>query len=236
MTQEEADSIRAGQEALPQVPVPLGNAGTLPKQAYGVRPSRALPYRLRVTSTVEQNPAQLRLRFYNDGSAGAVFHVYDRLNLDAVPRRYAVEPNRTLDDVWSVTPDALGRYDLWLIGPNGFHRHFQGSIAAPGGNGPMPEVTADSEFAGEVLRLTLRNTGAAPCSFTITANAYTHGNPWRLLVPAGGERSKSFPLLRSGRWYDFTVGSEDAYGFSRRFAGRIENGRHSVTDPAMGRG
>jgi phospholipase C len=36
----------------------------------------------------------------------------------------------------------------------------------------------------------------------------------------------------SGNWYDYTV-SDASSGFERRFAGRMETGRPSVTDPAM---
>ena len=38
----------------------------------------------------------------------------------------------------------------------------------------------------------------------------------------------------SGLWYDFAVTIDGDAGFSRRVAGRIENGLPSVSDPAMG--
>ena len=38
--------------------------------------------------------------FSNTGKQAAVFHVYDKLNLDRIPKRYIVEPNKTLDDEW----------------------------------------------------------------------------------------------------------------------------------------
>jgi phospholipase C len=38
-------------------------------------------------------------------------------------------------------------------------------------------------------------------------------------------------LEESSNWYDFTVQST---GFERRFAGRMETGEHSRSDPAMG--
>ena len=34
-------------------------------------------------------------------------------------------------------------------------------------------------------------------------------------------------------WYDFTVRVEGVDGFMRRFAGRLENGKEGVSDPAM---
>jgi phospholipase C len=235
LTQEEADSIRTAQEALPQVPVPLGSAGSRPAQPYAVRPSRALPYRLRVTSLAERGARQVRLRFHNDGKAGAVFHVYDRLNLQAIPRRYAVSSGRTLEDAWNVTTDALRRYDLWVLGPNGFHQHFQGSIPALSPKAPLPEVTVSAADGGDVLCISVRNNGAAPCTFTIQSNEYWLAPPKRIWTPARSERTHRLSLKKSGRWYDITVTTDSSHGFLRRFAGRIENGRHSVTDPAMGR-
>ncbi|CAG2157308.1 unnamed protein product [Oppiella nova] len=47
------------------------------------------------------------------------------LKAHRVPRRYIVEAGKTLDDVWNVKKDNQGLYDLWVMGPNGFHRHFK---------------------------------------------------------------------------------------------------------------
>ena len=50
----------------------------------------------------------------------------------------------------------------------------------------------------------------------------------RMLVLRADRPSRS---RDSGAWYDITVSAE---GFERRLAGRIETGRHSISDPAMG--
>lgn len=42
---------------------------------------------------------------------------------------------------------------------------------------------------------------------------------------------RTWSLDFSGGWYDFTV---TAGAFERRFAGRMETGQDSVSDPAMG--
>ncbi|MEO7991932.1 MAG: phospholipase domain-containing protein [Chryseolinea sp.] len=41
-------------------------------------------------------------------------------------------------------------------------------------------------------------------------------------------------LLSSHGWYDTSVFIQNGNGFESRFAGRIENGKDSITDPAMG--
>jgi len=227
MTQDEADAIREAQDALGQIAIPLGAAGTLPVQPAGVRPSRALPYVLHVDAVVEPDAASVRLVFRNVGDAGVVYHVYDRLRLDAVPRRYTVEAGKSLEDTWAAGPDVGGRYDLWVLGPNGFLRHVVGAIS--GADPARPEIGA--RYARRFLEITLSNDGAADCTFTLTPNAYRRGTA-TVRVGAGRQRRRRWPL-RHG-WYDVTVtcGAEGA--FARRLAGRVEDGRPSITDPAMG--
>jgi phospholipase C len=88
-----------------------------------------VPYELYVQSRIKSSRknstvANIELQFSNTGTAAAVFHVYDRLNLDTIPRRFTVEPNKKLTGSWNFT--GSGEYDLWVIDPNGFHRYFTG--------------------------------------------------------------------------------------------------------------
>lgn len=57
-------------------------------------------------------------------------------------------------------------------------------------------------------------------------------------MPAcGGSRAtqdRARPLKHSASWYDFTVRVAGLDAYSRRFAGRMETGRHLLSDPAMG--
>jgi phospholipase C len=55
-----------------------------------------------------------------------------------------------------------------------------------------------------------------------------------VVVPAGQDRVRHWSLNRSARWYDITVEAPGLPGFGRRFAGRVETGRDSLSDPAMG--
>jgi len=41
-------------------------------------------------------------------------------------------------------------------------------------------------------------------------------------------------LSGRNRWYDFTVTCAEVPRFACRFAGRAENGRDGISDPAMG--
>ncbi|PPE73709.1 phospholipase C, phosphocholine-specific [Solimonas fluminis] len=227
-TREQADALRQAQEQLPQIPAPTGDAGTLPVQEPGVRYSRALPYELHVEP--RHGALGLELFFSNTGSAGAVFHVYNLNDLDGVPHRYAVEPGKQLSHRW--TPGLSGNHDLWVLGPNGFHRRFRSAGALS--SAASPEVRVCYDIANGDISLKLRNEGTAACSFVVTPNAYRSDGPWTFRVEPGQETEQFWSLAGSGAWYDFSVTVEGDGSFLRRVAGRVETGRHSVSDPAMG--
>jgi phospholipase C len=155
-----------------------------------------------------------------------VFHVYDRKHLDRVPRRFTVEPDRRLIDAWQLGGD--GEYDLWVLAPGGFHRHLTGR-AAPSAAGPEVDVA----YVRGDLEIALHNRGVEPVELVLRANAYT-SEEYRVTVPAGQDRVRRWSLERSAHWYDITVEARGLPGFRRRFAGRVETGRHSLSDPAMG--
>jgi phospholipase C len=220
-------------------PVPVPPAPyVLPVQAVGIRPARALPYELNVECAIKPNPQKLsgisvELTFINTGEATGVFHVYDRLNLSALPRRYTVEPGKQLTGNW--TPAATGSYDLWVLGQNGFHRHFTGNakrVAAAAQ--PNPEVKVEYVPATSEIRVVLHNTGNGPCVFSVTPNKYYTAEVNSHTVPAKGEHTLTFPLAASAHWYDFSVKVKGQSDFSRRLAGHMETGAPSFSDPAMG--
>ncbi|SDV49690.1 phosphocholine-specific phospholipase C [Chitinasiproducens palmae] len=234
-TREQAVALTASQEALAAIAVPA--SPPLVAQTSGARPSRALPYVLHASAVVEADASRIRLRFANgsDAQAGAVFHVYDKLHLDQIPRRYVVEAGKSLDDTWSVADDD-GNYDLWVLGPNGFHRAFAGRVSTTAAARPELRVCYEP-CDPPVVSLELRNdgvAGSADCVFTVRARAYRSDGPWTRTVAAGQQASVEFALGDSGQWYDFEVSTDADDGFQRRAAGRVETGRDAISDPAMG--
>ena len=200
-------------------------APNAPVQAAGPRPSRALPYALEVDA--EMTGADVRVRFRNAGAAGAVFHVYDRLRLQEIPRRYTVEAGKTLDGVWDGAVDE--RHDLWILGPNGFHRGVQTPARA---DAPTASLAADPAKAR--ITLTLENRGRTSVRFKVTPMAAGDVMPpFEVTVTAGVSLDKPWSLETTGGWYDLLVTCEEEPAFGRRYAGRIETGKPSTSDPAM---
>jgi len=195
---------------LPEIKPPTPTSLVAPVQAKGTRPSRALPYAL----TVDGRPktGAMTLSLANSGKAAAVLHVYDRLRLDSAPRRYTLGPKAWLEDAWPA-----GAYDLWVLGPNGFHRRFAGTDTGV-------EVTARP--SGGAMLLTLTNTGREPRLLIVESG----GQPWRVTLRATEART----FATDHGWYDLTVRDAADPAWLRRLAGRIETGKDSITDPLMG--
>lgn len=229
-TRDAADQLRRAQQALPAMPLPLDMQ--LPLQASGTRPSRALPYELH-TSARCQASGTVDLIFSNTGMQAAVFHVYDKYNLERLPRRYIVEPGKSLTDTWNVFQDNMGQYDLWVLGPNGFHRHFKGDTNQIATTQTQPEIRVCYDIANGHVYAEMMNAGTQACTFVIAPMAYRNDGPWTATVEPNATASRHWPLATSGQWYDFAVTAENHPGFYRRFAGRVETGRHTVSDPAM---
>ena len=233
LTRADADKVRAAQQALPAVPVPVDPQ--LPRQATGTRPSRALPYELHASARADATAGTVQLLFANGGSAGAVLHVYDRLNLGRLPRRYTIEAGKTLDDSWPAALDNSGYYDLWMLGPNGLHRHFKGDLGRlRTQDAASPEIRVCYDVTHGNVLVELLNNGRSDCQFTVRANAYRSDGPWTAKVAGGSMNKLQWDLSGSASWYDFSVTCDADPAFYRRFAGRVETGRDSVSDPAMG--
>jgi phospholipase C len=192
-------------------------------QEPGSRPSRALPYLLEVTARLDAGA--LALSFHNQGAAGAVFQVYDRLHLDRIPRRYTVEAGRSLMDRWEIGADQT--YDLWVLGPNGCLREFCGPT-------DVANIEAALTYRPEARAITMQlaNHGGQPVRLSLQSQVYAPVSEQAIELPAQGATALTWDVSKSGNWYDLTVKGER--GFVRRFAGRLETGKDSVSDPAMG--
>ncbi|MEP7257745.1 MAG: phospholipase C, phosphocholine-specific [Flavitalea sp.] len=193
-------------------------------QEKGTRFSRALPYRLHCRFEAVKNDNRVKLIFENKGMAGAVYHVYDLNNLDNIPKRYSVEAGKSLDDEWDLS--ANGQYDLEIFAPNGFFQKIAGSLWT---NEPVVIIDYNHRRGG--ISVAMWNTGTTPLRINVSSNAYGYATDEPFDIAPGKKRKKKWALADSGNWYDFSVKSEN--GFLYRFAGRVETGKHSISDPAM---
>jgi phospholipase C len=196
----------------------------MPRQEPGVRPARALPYVLDARAAV-LGDGTVRVELTNSGSAAAVFQVRSGKAADA-PRSYTVGAAKLLSGTWSTS----GGYDLAVHGPGGF---FRGFVGATTGSGAGLEVQASAAGEGEILTLTVVNRGSGPVSVSVL-DAYS-GRVARRAVKGGDRFTRSWSVDETGGWYDLAVSADGDAGFGRRFAGHLENGQVSTSDPMLGR-
>jgi phospholipase C len=123
-------------------------------------------------------------------------------------------------------------YDIEVHGPNGFYRSFTGRADSSHLDVRTSYEQTGKDLTGNVL-IGLRNGTAKSISVEIRDNAYKAKSASRRIEP-GQETSVILQLEKSHGWYDYTVKATGSDA-EARFAGRVETGRASFTDPLMGR-
>jgi phospholipase C len=217
--------------SLPAPTVPTTQS--MPVQESGMRPSRALPYEFHASGRVDTSSATFWLIVANGGRAGAAFSAYDLATPLNPPRRYAIDAGAQITDSWVGATLTGTTYALALRGANGFLRYFAGDVAATvGANAANPEIRVCYDVANSAVYLTLMNTGAVACTFTVVSNAYRTDGPWTFTVAPGANVETNWAVGASANWYDFSVTVGGQAAFLRRFAGRLENGKELTSDPA----
>ncbi|MFN8343385.1 MAG: phospholipase C, phosphocholine-specific [Spirosomataceae bacterium] len=229
----------------------------MPQQEKGIRPASPLPYQLYTEGrlTDDKKGFQISLSAQNDvfgrNAAGAPFHVYapgkyrngkNAAFDDLKAWSYAVSPGDTLTDIRPLENFENDVYHLCVYGPNGYFRKFTGNAGDP----PM-SVQCDYQRTGSQskqltgnVEFRLRNTDInRKLKVTITDNAYKKGEQTRVLDISshkGSMLTVTLDLKASFGWYDFSVRVEGFEQYEQRFAGRVETGKPSFSDPFMGRG
>ncbi len=221
-----------------------GAADLLPSQEPGVRRSCSLPYELAVDGALSDDGREFKMTLaagneaFGDRALGSPFVVYARHGgKDVRTRNYAVTAGDRLEDSWRLGDFADGRYDLAVYGPNGFFREFHGSVEDPTVAIELePSRTPGRErtLSGAVeVRLV---NGDARRRMAVEIRDRSYGDEPRRLALAPGESAACVvDCRRSFGWYDFEVSVAGFERFAKRYAGRIETGAPSYSDPAMGR-
>ena len=223
----------------------------MPAQESGTRQARALPYQPNAnldSFTFGRNgEIQARLSFSNAGphvSRASHFSVYDNTlptpSLSdfpaAYPGQYTVDPSRSTSakpvsgtvEIGSGSGD--GAYDLTVVGPNRFLRHFTGDTAVSGDTAQVQAQYEGSFGEHPTLSLRLVNTGRESVTFTVTHNEYISDRPRTFHVPPHGTATYTVdPLAHSHGWYDVSVAMSSDSSWSRRYIGHLENGEDSIT-------
>jgi phospholipase C len=231
-------------------------SGLMSQQEKGIAPANPLPYelyadgRLSDDKTTFQINLQAQNKIFGDRAAGSPFNVYapgKYLSIESEsggpkvfePVRtwhYAVKAGDALQEEWPLSNFEYANYHLRVYGPNGFFREFQGNANDPDISiecGYQSSRLSKKSLTGNIeLKVTNPDAGQA-LDVKITDNAYKQKPVFKKI--STGEEIIVLNLKPSYGWYDFSIAVKGNPYFSRRFAGRVETGKETFTDPFMGR-
>jgi phospholipase C len=220
----------------------------LPVQEKGIRDSCSLPYELYADGRLAADRSSFEVvmkagnKVFGALAAGSPFNVYAPgvfKEQNVKTWAYAVKAGDGITASWQLSDFENSIYHLRIYGPNGFFREFTGTK-----EDPVLDVLClydHSMIRPELLTgniaLQLTNLEDHSQVIEISDNAYKTPNRNIVLDPSDAKRSsQSFVLNLNDTfgWYDFTVKLKGNNLFSKRFAGRVETGKHGKTDPFMG--
>lgn len=229
------------------------NTPLLPQQESGVRAACALPYELEVDGSINTERRSFVMSFaanneiFRDEAAGAPFKVYAKGRLQegqgALPafetfsiRDYAVASGDRLSDEWSLGDFSGGVYHLTVHGPNGFYREFHGSM-----DDPLLKVSLKPEIingkATGNARLHFVNQNPHHPLAVVVDDLKTSGKHRVAKLPRAGRMrastSMTIALSQTHGWYDLKIHVEGVPDYEQHYAGHIETGSESYSDPAM---
>jgi phospholipase C len=226
---------------------PVGSS-LMPHQEAGVRPSCAIPYELYSDGRVSADAKKFELSMtaakdiHGELSSGAPFNVYLRgvrsngktsngeANHGMTAATFAVKPGDVLRQEFALEMFADERYLIDVHGPNGFYRSFMGASQASPLHIEVVHERRGSEISGNV-EVRLRNVGQAPIAVTLQDNSYKTATVAKK-VAAGVTTSVVLRLGKSHGWYDFSVSSDGNVAVAR-YAGHVDTGKPSFSDPVM---
>jgi len=224
----------------------------MPKQEKGIKPSCALPYQLYADGKLSGDKKSFGLKFtasdevFGKAATGVPFNVYapgkylqekDKQQVMDNVRTwaYGLTAGDSLADVWPLNEFEDDNYHLRVYGPNGFFREFKGNAADPDIDIACEYqrgLTDNKKLSGNI-ELRLHNLSSTTHTVEVTDHAYKINNHKKILA-AQSKSSLALNLVNSHGWYDFSVKVSGSQSFEKRYAGRVETGRSSYSDPLMG--
>ena len=227
----------------------------MPHQEPGIRDSCALPYELYVDGELNEDKNSFRIQFkaadafFGESAKGAPFNVYAPGNyrqetqgggVDFLPVQtwpFAVEKGNSLDYEWPLDHFEDEGYHLRVYGPNGFYREFMGAESDPElqiSCGYQKKRGFIKKLSGNI-EIQISNTSKKK-DIDITVVDHAYGNPeQKIRIKKGTVENIIVNCAKSYGWYDFSLQIPKNSSFARRYAGRVETGKASKSDPFMGR-
>lgn len=216
----------------------------LPVQEKGARPACGLPYDLYADGKLNGS-GQFQVTFkasdkiLGNKASGAPFKAYTSSKYKNAEGEwetgkswdFAVAKGKQLQHTWKTENFEEGKLNLVISGPNGFHREFHKLNESE-----MPNISMTVEITkkvpqGQVI-MSVENTTKSSLTLRIKDESYKSGFTKDVTIAKGKTSTLSWDTSNSFGWYDLSV-TDINKSFSQRFAGHVENGKESMSDPLL---
>ena len=216
------------------------NSPNMPAQEKGIRPANALPYEIyadgkwNATKDAFEISFESKKNIFGGNAAGVPFMAYARHKDDVQVRSYAVLTGDSIKDSWRSADFESGNYHMEVYGPNGFFRSFKGNK-----DDAAPDIACRYQTGNKSTKLTgnieisLHNNDTT--TYTIEITDHYSGAAQTKQLGGHASLSVSLDLSKNFGWYDVSVKINGNNSFEKRYAGKVETGKESFTDPMMGR-
>ncbi|MDM1406738.1 phosphocholine-specific phospholipase C [Myroides sp. DF42-4-2] len=204
-----------------------------PKQERGVKKACGLPYNINANIRVKAKEVEMHFEIeanqLKNKAYLAPLQVYSHQKFQGENGRnwnFSVDENDPITYAWNKQALEDGLYNFSVHSFNGFYRNFKGHIADP-------QVEIDFRvLTNQMIQLVLKNKTNLPLSFFIQDVVYEKTNQ-KITVDPQAEQLIELDYANYKGWYDVIVTLVDHKAFMYQYAGHIENGKSSITDPYM---
>lgn len=226
----------------------------MPQQEKGIKPSCALPYQLYADGKLSADQKSFVIKFeasnqvFGKAASGSPFNVYapgkylQQMNQQQVFENvrtwsYGLTAGDNISDSWPLHEFENNDYHLRVYGPNGFYREYKGNLQDPAIDVVCEyqqyPLSRKKELTGNIILKLANLSDTKAYHIEVIDNAYKTNQHNSLLNPAS-KNNIAINLEKSFGWYDFTVKVTGNLSFEKRYAGHVETGKSSFTDPLMG--
>ncbi len=223
------------------------NLSTHPNQEQGIKPACALPYQFFVDHNLATNRDFIEIDFEipseelgSQATVGSGFHVYTPKNYKGEKGKhwsFAVKAGDQLKGLWKISDFENNRYDLTVTGPNGFYRRFSGS-----NQDPLLKIQCRYEKKGWIkkrytgnIELVIENSDSKTLGIHIQNNMHPSIRAiGQFEIQPKEKITVPIDLNEFQNWYNFSIAVNGNTEFIKQYAGHIETGKESISDPQMG--
>lgn len=223
-------------------------------QEPGIRQSCAIPYEVYSDAQLSGDRKNIEVQMragnqvFGNRAVGSPFNVYlygtkkssattakNQSQPNMMAATYAVRAGDTLKESVPLSSYAEEKYVVAVHGPNGFFREFAGDKNDPGLEIACTYQTSKSSGSGLTgnIELHIKSKDGKTYAVEVTDNSYM-GSPIRKSISPRDSASVTMDLGKQYGWYDFSIKVPEFGAFERRYAGHVDTGESSYTDPLMG--